>query len=194
MAEDNHTTAADEATNAASESTHTEEPSNPIEAVAGQFGLKGDIFIAQLINFVIVLLVLWRFAYKPIIRKLDERQDKIDKSVKTATEIEKRFAALEDEKAAILKEARGAAQDLLEKANSDGDARRNEIVDAAKREVERVITKGKTQLAAEKAEMLRALKKDIVDIAMKASVRVLQEEVDEKRSTSFAEEVVRKLT
>jgi F-type H+-transporting ATPase subunit b len=170
------------------------ESENPIEAVAGQFGLNGQIFVAQLINFTIVLVILWLFVYKPIIKILDERKEKIEKSLKQAAEIEERVDAIEKEKESIISQARSAAMQINEKAHADGKVRSEEMVAAAKREVERVISKGKQQLSAEKDEMLRDLRKDIVDISMKAVARITQSEIDEKKSQSLAEEVVRKMT
>ncbi|MFA6522584.1 MAG: F0F1 ATP synthase subunit B [Patescibacteria group bacterium] len=171
-----------------------EESENAIEKVAGQFGLNGSMFAAQLVNFVIVLGVLWVFAYKPIMKLLDERQVKIEKSMKQADEIEKRVVAIEKEHEAAVTAAKKEAQTIITAAQAQGEARRNEIIDAAKREVERVIVKGKEQLQAEREEMLRDLRKDLVDISMKAAARILQHSLDEHKSSSMAEEVVRKMT
>ena len=173
---------------------HEEVEQGPIGAVAGQFGLNGTMFVAQLINFLIVMIILWAFVYKPIMRILEERQEKIEKSVKQADEIEQRVADIEKEREAVIIEARKESQAIAEKAGKDATVRGDEMIAAAKREVERVISKGKIQLSAEKTEMLREMRKDVVDIAMKAAARIVQDSVDEKKSKSLAEEVVRKMT
>ncbi|MDP2631430.1 MAG: F0F1 ATP synthase subunit B [Candidatus Uhrbacteria bacterium] len=170
------------------------EETGGIAGVAGQFGLKGDIFLAQLVNFLIVLVILWIFLYKPVLKFLNERQEKIEKSVKHAEEIEKRVKAIDIERESIVTEARQAAQTILEKAQADSKTRSDEMVEAAKREVERVITRGKEQLAGEKTEMMRELRKEVVALAVKAAERILTDGIDEKKSQSLAEEVVRKLT
>lgn len=166
----------------------------PISAVAGQFGLNGTIFVAQLINFLIVMAVLWAFVYKPVTRLLEERAEKIEKSVKQANSIEKRVSDMERERENILIEARKQSQEIAQKAQDDSQTRADEMISSAKREVERVISKGKKQLSEEKTEMLREMRKDIVDIAMKAAARIVQDNVDEKKSKSLAEEVIRKMT
>lgn len=180
------------------EDTHAEvahdESTNPALAVAHQFGLNGQMFAAQLLNFLIVMLILWAFVYKPVVKMLDERQKKIEDAVKNAEKIDVRLSAIESEKDNILKEAKKEAQHIAEKAQRAADERHEEIVTAAKREVERVIAKGKAQLADEKAAMLKDMRKDIVDIAMKAAARITQDQIDEKKSQSLAEEVVRKMT
>lgn len=174
-------------------SAHEEVSSNPIEAVAGQFGINGQIFTAQLINFLIVLVVLWKFVYKPIIKMLDERTEKIEKSIKHADEIEKRVELIEKEKEEIISQAQKQAQTIIETAHSQGQARQDEIIQSAKKEVERVIAKGKDQLAEEKNIMMKEMKKEIVDLALKATTRILKDQVDEVKSKSLAEETIRKL-
>ena len=57
-----------------------------------------------------------------------------------------------------------------------------------------MIAKGKQSLASEQEAMIRELRKEIIDLAMKAATRIVQKEIDEKKSKSIAEEVVRKLS
>lgn len=188
--EDVTTTAAE----AAAETGHEEATESGPAAVLGTFGVRGDIFAAQLVNFLVVLVVLWRFAYKPIMKKLQEREDLIAKSVHDAKAMEERVAQYEVEREELLATARREAQAIVTVAMAQSDERKTEMLDAAKREVERVIAKGKQQMIAEREAMLRDVRKDIVDIAMKAAARILHEGVTEKKSQSLAEEVVRKMT
>lgn len=174
--------------------TGHEESEGGIAAVAGTFGLRGDIFVAQLVNFLIVLVVLWKFAYKPIMRMLEEREAKIAKSVIDADAIAARVADLERERDEVILTARKDAQAIMAEAVVQSEERKNEMVEAAKREVERVIAKSKQQMIVDREAMLRDVRKDIVDIAMKAAARIIHTGMDEKKSQSLAEEVVRKMT
>lgn len=171
---------------------HAEE--GGLTGVIHTFGIRGDLFAAQLVNFLLVLLVLWRFAYKPILRLLDEREVKIAESVKNAEAIEKRLHDAEAEHTKIVQAARQEAQTIVEKAVADTEVRKTEMIEAAKREVERVIQKGKQQLDEERLAMLVTARKDLVDIAVKAAAKILTEGLTEKKSQSMAEEMVRKLT
>jgi F-type H+-transporting ATPase subunit b len=170
------------------------EEQGAIGAVAGQFGVDVPHLLGQASSFLIVFLILGAFVYKPVLKILREREEKIEKAVKQADEIEIRLSAVEAEREGIVKEAKKEAQIIAELAQQSAEGRREEIVSAAKKEVERVIAKGKLQLAEEKAEMLREMRRDIVDIAMKAAAHVAQDAIDERKSKSLSEEVVRKLT
>lgn len=171
-----------------------EETAEGPAAVIGMFGLNGSMFAAQLVNFLLVLFVLWRFAYKPIIRMLEEREAKIAKSVADAEAVEERVKAFETERESMLAAARKDAQEIVTIAVAQSDERKTEMIEAAKREVERVISKGKQQLTIDKEVMLRDMRKEMVDIAVKAAARILHTDIDEAKSKSLAEEVVRKMT
>jgi F-type H+-transporting ATPase subunit b len=181
-----------EATAATTTGEHSED--SGLQGVVGTFGLRGDLFAAQLVNFLLVLLVLWRFAYRPIMRMLDEREQKIAESVKNAEAIEKRLRDADAEHAKVVGAARVEAQAIIEKAMADTETRKTEMVEAAKREVERVIQKGKQQLDEERLTMLVTARKDLVEIAVKAAAKIVTEGLTEKKSQSMAEEMVRKLT
>ncbi|MFA5946796.1 MAG: ATP synthase F0 subunit B [Patescibacteria group bacterium] len=179
----------------AESTTHSEEAAPAgIAGVAQTFGLQPALFAGQLVNFLIVLGVLWIFAYKPILKMLAEREARIEKSVKDAQEIEKRVLANEKERAALLASAQKEAQELHAKTVLEAEARKVEMVEAAKREVERVIQKGKEQLKDEHTAMMIEARKDLVEIAVKAAAKIISTDMDEKKSKSLAEEVVRKLT
>ncbi len=173
--------------------TATEQPA-AATSVLGTFGLRGDLFAAQLVNFLLVLFVLWRFVYKPILAILDKREAAIAKSMLDVEEISARMKASEAERDAMLVSVLKESQNIIEAAMKETDVRKNEMLEAAKREVERVIAKGKEQLAAEREASLMALRKDVVDIAVRAAAKIVTEGLTEKKSQSLAEEVVRKMT
>ncbi|MEK9155393.1 MAG: F0F1 ATP synthase subunit B [Patescibacteria group bacterium] len=181
-------------TTAQAETSTTVEQVTEDSGVLGTFGIRGDLFIAQLINFVLVLLVLWRFVYKPMIAMLDARESKIAQAMKDADDMAKRSAESAKEREAMLVDARREAQAMIEAAMHETDIRKNEMIESAKREVERVISKGKEQLIQEREASLMALRKDVVDIAVRAAAKIVTEGVTAKKSQSLAEEVVRKMT
>lgn len=174
---------------AETESSASQEP-----GILGTFGIRGDLFIAQLVNFAIVLLVLWKFVYKPIFAMLDARKEKIAQSMKDADAIAERAKVSEEEHGAIIVSARKEAQALIESAMKETEVRKNTMMEGAKREVERVIHFGKEKLEQEREESMLKLRKDVADLAVRAAAKIVTEGLNEKKSQSLAEEVVRKLT
>lgn len=159
----------------------------------GMLGINLKIFIAQLINFVIVLLVLWRWVYTPLVRLLDQRSARIEQSMKQADEIEKRMKEVEEDQKRIVNQAKVEAAAILDVARMDSERRKKELLEAAKTEVQRVVTQGKEQLQMEKTNMIREAKSELIEIAIAAATKVLKESVSEKTSHKLAEEVVEKM-
>ena len=156
----------------------------------GTLGINLKIFIAQLINFGVVLLVLWKWAYTPIVKLLEERQEKIERGVKQAEEIEKRVHDLEAEQKEILMTARAEAGKVLEEARAQAEDRKKVLLEKAKDEVKGVVVQGKAQLQAEKEQMIRDAREEIAVIAVEAARKILSEGVDEKLAGKLAQDVV----
>ena len=156
-------------------------------------GINLNIFIAQLVNFIVVLLVLWKFAYKPIVKTLDARSQKIEESIKSASDVEKRVAELEVEQKMIITTAKNEATKILETARADAESRKTELLAEAKKQVEAVVSHGKEQLNAEKTNMVREARAEIISIAVTAAKKILEETIDEKKSGALAEDVVKKM-
>jgi F-type H+-transporting ATPase subunit b len=156
-------------------------------------GINLKLFIAQLIHFVIILLVFWKWVYGPIVKMLDKRAKTIEDSIKQAKDVEERVAKLEAERAAIITTAKAEASHRLEESQTAAEARRNEILSEAKTQVENVVRAGKEQLVREKEVMIQDAKKEIAEIAVKAAEQILKDSVSEKVSKKMAEEAVEKL-
>ncbi|NQV89955.1 F0F1 ATP synthase subunit B [Candidatus Uhrbacteria bacterium] len=156
----------------------------------GTLGINLKIFIAQLINFTLVLLVLWKWAYGPIVKLLEERQEKVAKSVIQAEEVEKRVQDLEVEQKQLIATAKSEATKILEEARVSADDRKKMLLEAAKKEVQGVVLQGKAQLQAEKEQMIRDAREDIALIAVEAARKILTEGVDEKKAGVLAQKVV----
>lgn len=157
----------------------------------GAFGLNGKIFVAQLVNFGLVLLVLWRFAYRPIVAMLEARSEKIEKSVREAQEIEKRMKTTQVEREEMMKQARLDAQDVVRKASDHAEARGKAMSEKARAEVERIVAQGKVQMASEREKMLSEVRSEVVHLAMLAAEKILGEHVNAKKSDGLAKETLK---
>src|SRR3989338_7594104 len=112
-----------------------------------KFAIDWRTLLAQIVNFLIVLAVLYKFAYKPVLKMLRDRTAKIDKSLKEAATIQHRLDQLAREKTVILRQAKKEAQQLLEQAGQQAQAnsqstltetkeRVQAMTDAARREIQ----------------------------------------------------------
>ena len=154
------------------------------------FGLDWKIFLAQLANFAIVLFVLQRFAYKPLLKALDARSKRVEESLKKADEIDRRLTAVEAERSGTLAEAKTQAAALLEKARQDAETLRADALAKTKDEVQKVVAHGKAQLKTEQESLKRELRREVAELAVAAASRIAGSNMESKASEAMATEMV----
>ena len=91
------------------------------------FGIDWKLLLAQAVNFLILLVVLKKFAYGPILKILKKRKDEIEKGLKFTKEAGERLEQIGEEKEAVLKEARGEALGIVSQAENTAKIRKDEI-------------------------------------------------------------------
>ena len=125
--------------------------------ILNQFGINPILLAAQVVNFFILLFILKRFLYKPILKVLEERKKKIEDSLKNAEEIERKLQLTEDEKEKILAKTSQEAQKLLDRVKKEIELMKEEGKVEAQQEASRIIQKGQEQLKAEMEKMRQEL-------------------------------------
>ena len=140
-------------------------------------GVDGPKLIAQLINFAIVLFVLWRFAYKPVFEMLETRRKTIAESMDNAEKIKTELTETQAERDKVLAEANQKVQEMIadakEAAKQVGEAEGQKAV----KQAEEIIRKAREATEADRDSMMAELKAEIgrlvVDTTAKVSGKVL---------------------
>lgn len=164
-----------------------------MDALIETFHLDAKLIIAQLVNFVIVLGVLWWFALKPLIKIMQERSDTIAKSLAQAKAIEEKMAAADSERAAVLTKAKQDALAVLALAKQDAAAVQQEALQKTKGEVEKIVAKGKAQLMIEKDKMSEELKGAMAGLVVAATKKVLGSALTKEVDKKVAEEAIKEI-
>jgi F-type H+-transporting ATPase subunit b len=148
------------------------------------FGFDTKIFLSQVISFIIVALVLRRFAYKPILKVLEERRQRIEESLLNSEKIKQQLAEAEQRHAEILAKANAQAQKMIDEARESAgivaERKQQEAVAAA----EQIMAKAREATAIEHERTMLELKRElgrlVVDTTAKVTGKVLTAE-DQKR-------------
>lgn len=153
--------------------------------IAKQFGIEPILLLAQIVNFLIILFVLKKFFYKPIVKMLDDRKKKIEESLKNADAIEEQLKATEEKSALILDTAHQNAEDILAEAKTEA----QRIVDAAGVEarltVEETLKKAVEQIASEREKMQKNLESQTLDLVVATVKKVLGRNLKETERKSL---------
>lgn len=145
-------------------------------------GIDIKILLAQVFNFGILVGVLTFFLYKPVLKLLDERSQKIADSVKHAEEVEEmRNKAQEmlDEK---IEEGKKEVDKMINNAKKDAESMRRDIIEKANEKAKEIVDKAHLVTAQEKENLLSEVKQEIVKLVILTSGKVLHDKdnVDEK--------------
>lgn len=158
--------------------------------IAQLFGLNVKLFIAQLINFSIILFVLWRFVFRPVAKALSERTTKIENSLAEAQKIASERETFDSWKNKEMSEVRQEAAGIITQAKGDAEQVRAQITDTAKAEAVKILEKGKAQLEEEKNKAVLQIKSEIADIVVSATETILKKKMDSSADQALVKEAI----
>jgi F-type H+-transporting ATPase subunit b len=149
--------------------------------ILAKLGIDWKLFVAQIINFVILLWILRRFAYRPMLAFLEERTARIDKGLKDADAAHKKLGEMTEKEKAVLDNARKEAQKILEKAESSGKQQYEMMLATAKEDVKRLMEQSEARMETEKANLLSDAKTQLAELVILTTEKVLQEKIDSNK-------------
>lgn len=162
-----------------------------MESLISTFHIDVKSFVAQLINFAIVFAILYYLIFKPLVKTMSDRSEKIDKSLHDADEIEKRLALTEKERTEIINAAKKQANLIIEEADKRGEERKGELIAKAKEEIGQVINTEKEKLVRDKAETLKEIKKEVADLVIMTVEKLLAEKMTSDKDKELIKKLVK---
>jgi F-type H+-transporting ATPase subunit b len=144
-----------------------------------RFGIKLDLIIAQAINFIVVAFLLWRFAFKPVMATLDERQRKISEGLQFAEESKKQLAETEKRQAEVLRDANAKAQEILQQARDNATRFEEKMKQDTAAQIEEMRKRADEANERERQKILAEVREEIARLVVLTSGKVLQRELDE---------------
>jgi F-type H+-transporting ATPase subunit b len=151
-----------------------------MESLVSTFHLDIKLLLAQMVNFAIVVGVLYWFAFKPLLKTMGERSSKIEQGLKEAEEIASRLNETKAEQAEILKQAKIDASVLLEEARTLAEDKKSQMVGKAKEEIGKLIMEEKAKIQEAKDKTLAEIKTEVTDLVIMVVQKVLKEKVNTK--------------
>lgn len=148
-------------------------------------GLDWRLLLAQIVNFFILLWILKRFAYGPVIAALEKRRDRIAQAEKNAQRIEENRKKSEEDREQVLKQARTEAQRIVTQSEAQGKKLQEQLTASAKKDVERIVSDAHAEIAQAKEKMLIDARREVAGMVLAASAKVLEREIDEKENAAL---------
>lgn len=154
------------------------------------FGIDWKLLLANSLTFFLVLWILRKFAFRPIMDALDRRQQTIRSGLDAAKQSQTELAAIQHEKEVVLKAAKSEALAIVHEAKQQGEATRQKLVDQANAEAQATIERTKTLLDRERHDMVKRAKGELADLVVAATAKVLDTTVDEKMRGKLNEQAM----
>jgi F-type H+-transporting ATPase subunit b len=159
--------------------------------VLGTLGINWKLFLAQLINFAVVLFIFWRWIAKPLTKALIARQERIESGLKNADLIEREKKSFEDWKGLEMKKVRNEAENILKSTTETATKLKQDILNEAHAQSAKVIEQAKSQVELEKTRMIKEVKEEIATLVVIASEKILKAKLDPKKDQNLIEESIK---
>lgn len=139
------------------------------------FGINWKLLLVQALNFGVLLLILWKFLYTPVLKLIDERRQKIAEGVQNAEEAEEKLARSETEGKEIVATASREAEKIVASAREHAEEKGSQLMRAAETRAEAVLADAEARAEESKRQALKQSEREIARAAMLAAEKVLRE-------------------
>jgi F-type H+-transporting ATPase subunit b len=159
----------------------TAAPAFASEAEAGNTNLldpKVGLMFWTLIIFVVLLVVLSKFAFKPLLAAVEAREAALEQSIQQAQRDREEAAKLLEQQRAALAEARAESAKALADARALGEKARAEAMDNAKAEAADMLERTRREIGAEKERAIDELRREAIDLALAGAGKVIGQRLD----------------
>jgi F-type H+-transporting ATPase subunit b len=163
------------------------------ESSGGLIDVVPGLMIWTLICFAITFFVLRKYAFGPIQRTIDERRERIRKSVEEADNAREEARSLLEEHRALIAGAKSEAAEILADARKVGDAQIERVKHEAESERERRLAETKRQIEAETKRSLDQIRSEVADLTLAATARVTGKVLDAEDQRRLIDEAIAEL-
>jgi F-type H+-transporting ATPase subunit b len=155
-----------------------------------ELGVNLPSLIAYLVNFAILLGILFLFAYKPLLRVLDQRSERIRDSLAAADNAREEAAGSKEAIEEQLNQARRDGQLLLDQAREASERYREEEMNRARQQAEDFLTRTRSDIQRERDMAVEEVRNNFADLALTAAERIIQRSLDRKSHQTLIAQVL----
>ena len=162
----------------------------PVFLGIGALGFNLPALVAQMINFALLLVIFRLLLYKPLLRILDERKQRIQEGLDASDEAKRRLSETEQEVANEVDKARQEGQGLITQAQQISSRIQEEARQAARAEAEQLLERARGEIQLERDSAIADLRREFADLTITAAERVIKEELDADKHRRLIQEVL----
>jgi F-type H+-transporting ATPase subunit b len=153
-------------------------------------GINVWTLAAQIVNFLILLLLLYFFAYKPVLKMLDERSRKIKESMEEVQKVKDQAARTEEEFKKKIEAAGKEGQEVIARAMRTGEEARQRAQAEAKQEAQVLVEKARAEIQLERNQTIDELRQEFADLTVVAAEKVIGKSLDKEAHRQIIDKVL----
>ncbi|MFA5995287.1 MAG: F0F1 ATP synthase subunit B [Patescibacteria group bacterium] len=159
----------------------------------GALGIDFKLLLANIANFVLLVYLLKKIAYKPILAFIQERTKKIVDGIKNAELAKTNLAQANTQREQILTSAHKEAQTIIDTAKTTAQQQADQLVETGRQHSEKVLQAAQTQIANERSEALKHAKQEVADLVIMASEKVLRKQLTPETNKTFIDNAINEI-
>lgn len=156
-------------------------------------GVNWKMLISQGVNFLLLVVLLKWLLYKPVLKLLNERQQKISDFMELAEKTKKEAAELEEKNRQKIDEAKKQVREYLEEAKTQAKEEAQKIHEDAQVEAKKFTDKARQEIISDREKMVRDLKSELADLILLASGKLTRKTIKPEIQKELVDEVIRDL-
>jgi len=132
------------------------------------------------VTFIVVLIVLWLFAWKPIIQGLDARNEKVQEDLDSSRKLREQAESMMADYKKHLDAAKDQALQIIDEGKRDAESIRQRILGDAKKEADEIHTRAVAEITQAKAKAIKELEKEVVEMSVTIISKILSRDVSKE--------------
>ncbi len=151
------------------------------------------LFLWTILTFLVLLVLLAKFAWKPLLALLDRREEMIRQSLDDADKAKQELQRLQQESKEILSKARVEAQSILAKSRSQAEQLKGELRQEAKVQADSILRDAEKQIQVETEKAIAVIKNEVVDLSLLVASKLIKRNLSKEDNQSLIEESLKQV-
>jgi F-type H+-transporting ATPase subunit b len=151
------------------------------------------LFIWTIVTFLVLLTLLAKFAWRPLLQALDSRQESIRKSLDDVRQAKQDLERLHQESAQIIRQARVEADGIITRSRADAERLREEMKQKARAEADTIVKSAERQIQLETTRALQQIRTEAVDLSVMIASKIIQRNLSKEDNERLIDEALRQV-
>ncbi len=155
--------------------------------------LDPGLFVWTILTFLLLVFILAKFAWKPLLKMLQDREDMVRSSLEDAEKAKSELERLNEESEAIMAKARFEAQSILADGKAAAEKVKDDIIAKSKEQANKIREDAGNQIQVEKDKAISEIKKEVVNLTLSVAEKLIQKNLSDADNKSLIEESLKKV-